>query len=103
MCALGEMAAWLPLPSGFTGYATRFVAPELGFSLGYMYWCKYIIVTPNQLVACALVLQYWVSPDRVNPGVFIAIFMVIIICINAIGSVRFFGEFEFWLVSPEQS
>ena len=29
-----KMAAWLPLPSGFTGYATRFVDPALGFSLG---------------------------------------------------------------------
>ena len=35
MAALGEMAAWLPLPSGFTGYAARFCDPALGFSLGY--------------------------------------------------------------------
>ena len=35
MAALGEMAAWLPLPSGFTGYATRFCDPALGFALGY--------------------------------------------------------------------
>ncbi len=37
MCALGEMATWLPLESGFTGYATRFCDPALGFSLGYIY------------------------------------------------------------------
>src|SRR5437667_10732144 len=35
MCALGEMAAWLPIASGFTGYATRFVDPALGFALGW--------------------------------------------------------------------
>jgi yeast amino acid transporter len=40
MAALGEMAAWLPLPSGFTGYATRYVDPALGFSLGWTYWFK---------------------------------------------------------------
>jgi amino acid permease len=40
MAALGEMAAWLPLPSGFTGYAHRFVDPALGFSLGWNYWFK---------------------------------------------------------------
>lgn len=34
------MAAWLPLPSGFTGYATRFVDPALGFCLGWNYWFK---------------------------------------------------------------
>lgn len=36
--------------------------------------------------------------ERVNPGVFIAIILVAICCINYFG-VRFFGEFEFWLSS----
>ncbi|KAL5528558.1 DIP5 [Sanghuangporus sanghuang] len=98
MCALGEMAAWLPLPSGFTGYATRFCDPALGFALGYTYWFKYIIVTPNQLTAASLVIQYWVDRDKVNPGVFIAVFLVVICCINYFG-IKFFGEFEFWLSS----
>jgi yeast amino acid transporter len=96
MCALGEMAAWLPLSSGFTGYASRFCDPALGFALGYTYWFKYIIVTPNQLTAAALIIQYWKSRDEVNPGVFIAVFWVAIVAINYFG-IRFFGEFEFWL------
>ena len=98
MCALGEMAAWLPLSSGFTGYAVRFVDPALGFSLGYTYWFKYIITTPNQLTAGALVIQYWVDRDRINPGVFIAVFWIAIVCINYFG-IKFLGEFEFWLSS----
>ncbi|RPB05063.1 dicarboxylic amino acid permease [Choiromyces venosus 120613-1] len=98
MCALGEMAAWLPLASGFTGYATRFCDPALGFALGYTYWFKYIIVTPNQLTAAALVIQYWVPREEVNPGVWIAVFLITIIFINYFG-IRFFGEFEFWLSS----
>lgn len=60
------------------------------------YWFKYIIVTPNQLTAGALVLQFWVPRSRVNPGVFIAVFWIAIVCINYFG-VKFFGEFEFWL------
>ncbi|KAI9054171.1 hypothetical protein LZ554_001342 [Drepanopeziza brunnea f. sp. 'monogermtubi'] len=98
MAALGEMAAWLPLPSGFTGYATRFVDPALGFCLGWNYWFKYIIVTPNNLTAASLVIQYWIARDKVNPGIFIAIFMVAIMIMNYVG-VRFFGEIEFWLSS----
>lgn len=98
MCALGEMAAWLPLESGFTGYAARFCDPALGFAVGYTYWFKYIIVTPNQLTAAALVIQYWVPREKVNPGVFIAIFLVTIIAINYLG-IRIFGELEFWLSS----
>jgi amino acid transporter len=98
MAALGEMAAWLPMSAGFTGYASRFCDPSLGFALGWSYWCKYIIVTPNQLTAAALVIQYWLPRERVNPGVWIAIFLVLIICINYFG-IKFFGEFEFWLSS----
>lgn len=41
-------------------------------------------------------LQFWLAPDRVNPGVWIAIFLVAIVCINYFG-IKFFGEFEFWL------
>jgi amino acid transporter len=115
MCALGEMAAWLPLGSGFTGYATRFCDPALGFALGWTYWFKYmatcvllieianlnfryIIVTPNQLTAASLVLQYWVDRERVNPGVWITIFLVTILFINYFG-IKLFGEIEFWLSS----
>ncbi|KAM5448775.1 amino acid transporter [Microsporum audouinii] len=98
MSALGEMAAWLPLASGFTGYAVRFCDPALGFALGYSYYCKYIIITPNQLTAAALVIQYWVKRDSVNPGVWITIFLIVIVAINYFG-IKFFGEFEFWLSS----
>ena len=98
MAALGEMATWLPAAGGFAPYATRFVDPALGFALGYTYWFKYIITTPNQLTAAALVIQYWCPPERVNPGVFIAVFLVVIIAINY-GGIRWFGEFEFWLSS----
>jgi amino acid transporter len=98
MCALGEMAAWIPLESGFTGYAARFCDPSLGFSLGYTYWLKYIVVAPNQLTAAALTIQYWVPREKINPGVFIAIFLVTILVINYLG-ISYFGELEFWLSS----
>ncbi|KAI5304133.1 hypothetical protein KEM56_006811 [Ascosphaera pollenicola] len=98
MCALGEMAAWLPIPSGFTGYAARLVDPAFSFALGWTYFFKYMINTPNQLTASAMVLSYWVPREKLNPGVFIAIFLVVIIFINYFG-VAFFGELEFWLSS----
>ena len=111
-----EMAAYIPMPGGFTPFATRYVDPCLGFALGYTYWFKYvfnhfllcyadpslstryIITTPNSLTASALVIQYWVNRERVNPGVWIAVFLVVIVTINYLG-VRFFGEFEFVLSS----
>lgn len=38
--------------------------------------------------------------EKVNPGVFIAIFLVVIILINYLG-IRYFGEIEFWLSSAK--
>ncbi|KAF9883408.1 hypothetical protein FE257_003491 [Aspergillus nanangensis] len=99
MAAIGEIVAWLPLSAGFAGYASRYCHPALGFTLGWTYWFNYVIAAPNQLTAVALVIQFWVPRETVNPGVFIAIFIVIIFCINYFGGIRFFGEFEFWLSS----
>lgn len=98
MCALGEVATFIPLADGFTGYCNRYVDPALGFACGYVYLCKYLILPPNQLVAGSLTIQYWLSKDQVNPGVWIAVLLVIITIINVFG-VRFFGEIEFWLSS----
>lgn len=100
MTALGEMATWLPAAGGFAVYADRFVDPALGFATGYTYWFKYIITTPNQLTAAALVIQYWLPRDEVNPGVWIAVFLVTIIVINWLG-IKYFGEIEFWLSSAK--
>lgn len=43
-------------------------------------------------------LQYWVDREKVNPGVWIAIFLVVIVLINYFG-VEYFGETEFVLSS----
>ncbi|CAH0023709.1 unnamed protein product [Clonostachys rhizophaga] len=96
MAAMGEMTAWLPLSAGFTGYASRYCHPSLGFALGWTYLFKYLIMTPNQLTAAALVLQFWVPREKVNPGVFIVVFLIVILFIN-FWRIGVFGEVEFWL------
>ncbi|TKW48610.1 Dicarboxylic amino acid permease [Colletotrichum tanaceti] len=97
MAALGEIISYMPLSHGFGGYATRFVDPALGFATGWVYFFKYLLATPNQLSAFALIMKFWVG-DRVNPAVFISVALVAIVAINSI-SVKAFGEFEFWLSS----
>ncbi|PTB68545.1 hypothetical protein BBK36DRAFT_1156805 [Trichoderma citrinoviride] len=97
MGSLGEMAAFLPL-AGFSSYASRYCSSSLGFATGYTYWFKYIITTPNQLTSLAICFQFWVPRETVNPGVFIAIFLVLIVVINYLG-IELFGELEFWLSS----
>jgi len=96
MVALGEMAAYLPNKKGFSGYASRFVDPALGFALGWNYLLKYWIVTPNNLNAAGLVIRYWTQ--EVNTAIWMVIFMACIFVINMLG-VRVFGELEFWFSS----
>lgn len=96
LSGLGEVATFIPLADGFAGYCSRYVDESLGFACGWVYLIKYLLIPANQLVAGSLVMSFWVSTEKVNPGVWIAIFLVIIIVINVLG-VRFFGEIEFWL------
>ncbi|EAW12685.1 putative amino acid permease [Aspergillus clavatus NRRL 1] len=98
LCALGEVAAWLPEPSTAPAHAVRFCDPALGFTLGWIYWLKYLVVTPNQLTAGALVISYWLDMKYVNPGVWISTFLVIIVATNYWGS-QYIGTFEFALSS----
>lgn len=65
MCALGEMAAWLPLPSGFTGYAVRFVDPALGFTLGWTY-VRPISVEMISLTRLQVLVQVYHSITKPN-------------------------------------
>ncbi|KAG8910682.1 hypothetical protein FRC01_006197, partial [Tulasnella sp. 417] len=95
MCALGEMAAYLPHKKGFSGYASRFVDPALGFALGWNYLFKYLIVTPNNLSAAGIVIRYWDKQAKVHIAVWMTIFIVLVLLINLLG-IRFFGELEFW-------
>lgn len=50
------------------------------------------------MTAGALVISYWIPTEKVNAGVWITIFLILIVSINYFG-VKFFGEFEFWLSS----
>ncbi|THU78638.1 dicarboxylic amino acid permease [Dendrothele bispora CBS 962.96] len=96
MTALGEMAAFLPHKKGFAGYATRFVDPAMGFALGWNYLMKYLIVTPNNVNAAGVVIQYW--NRSVHIAVWMVIFIAFIFIVNLLG-VRVFGELEFWFSS----
>lgn len=96
LCALGEVAAWFPEPSTAVDHAVRFCDPAVGFTLGWSYWLKYLVVTPNQLTAAALVISYWLDTKDVNPGIWITVFLVVIGSVNY-WAARFIGPYEFAL------
>ena len=53
------------------------------FATGWNYFLKYIILPPNNLTATGLLLQYW-RPD-INVSIWIVVFGVVIITVNASG------------------
>jgi amino acid transporter len=53
------MSTKFPSKKGFAGHATRCVDPAFGFCTALVYLCKYLILSPNQIVAGALVIRFW--------------------------------------------
>ncbi|KAK6908424.1 amino acid transporter [Kwoniella mangroviensis CBS 10435] len=94
LLALGEMSTKYPTKKGFAGHATRCVDPAFGFATAIIYLCKYLILSPNQIVAGSLVIGYW--NQSVNKAAWVTILIVFVIAINTLG-IKWFGEVEFWL------
>ncbi|KAK5988205.1 putative proline-specific permease put4 [Cladobotryum mycophilum] len=90
--SLGEMAAWLPIPGAVPVFASRFVDPALGFTLGWNYWYQFAIGVPIEVSACAIIVDYW--PNDIPKAALITIFFAAQILINCL-PVRAYGEAEF--------
>lgn len=92
--ALGELAVTFPVQGSFSVYSTRFIHPAWGFAMGWNYVLQWIVTLPLELTAASIVIQYWDTEQKVNPAVWITIFLVITVVINLFG-VRGYGEAEF--------
>ncbi|BFZ60921.1 lysine permease [Saitoella coloradoensis] len=95
MQSLGEMATYIPVSGAFTSYATRFISPAFGFSMGWLYWINWAITYAAELTACGLVIQYWTD---LNVGIWVGVFWVVLTGSNFL-SVEWYGEIEFWVAS----
>lgn len=92
MTSLGEMATYLPVSGSFGVYATRYVDKSFGFALGWNYWFNWAITLAAEIVAGALIMQYW-FPE--TPAIaWSALFIAILFLLNYM-SVRAYGEGEY--------
>lgn len=107
MVALGEMVSQFPLPGGQFALAGRFVSPELGFAMGWLYWYNYIIVLPAEISAAAVLISYWTPAGQVDStcttgicsnAMWVGLMLIVVLAIN-FGGTRVFGEMEFWFCS----
>ncbi|KAJ1965140.1 hypothetical protein GGI12_000985 [Dipsacomyces acuminosporus] len=92
--SLAELATYMPVSGSFTTYGVRFLDPALGFSLGWNYYYSFITVVAADLVAGALLVQFWVPNVT---GVWASfILLICMVLINAFGASSF-GEGEFYM------
>ncbi|EAU34365.1 amino-acid permease inda1 [Aspergillus terreus NIH2624] len=91
--ALGELAVMYPVSGGFYTYSTRFIDPSWGFAMGWNYVFQWAIVVPLELTVAGMTIEYW--QVDVSVGVWITVFLVLIIFVNIFGSLGY-AEEEFW-------
>src|SRR6202451_3128118 len=93
MQSLGEMATQLPISGSFEAYAERFVDPSLGFAVGWNYWSSWAITLAAELVAGALIVQFWFPHS--DSRLWAMGFFAVLLALNLL-SVRAYAEAEYW-------
>jgi lysine-specific permease len=96
MQSLGEMGTQLPIPGSFEAYAERFIDPSMGFAVGWNYWFSWVVTLAAELVAGALIVQYW-FPNS-NSTAWVVGFFSVLLALNLL-SVRAYAEAEYWFAS----
>lgn len=95
--ALGTLILLLALLSVGTTVSFRFTTiPTVAYVCFLGYQCA--ITLCAEISAAAVVISYWDTEEKINQGVWIAIIIVIIICLN-IFAVSIYGEAEFCFAS----
>ncbi|CAK7246341.1 MAG: hypothetical protein STHCBS139747_007968 [Sporothrix thermara] len=89
--AVGEMGTLIPLNGGIVRYSEIFVDPALSFANGYNLVYSYLVSIPAEIVAAAVLVQFW---SDVNSAVWIVVFGILML-ITALLFVRVYGELEF--------
>ncbi|KAJ5373477.1 hypothetical protein N7517_005483 [Penicillium concentricum] len=89
--AVGEMGSLIPLNGGIVRYAEYFVDPALAFANGYNVVYSYLVSIPAEIVAAAVLVQFW---SDINGAIWITIFGLLMVCTASV-FVRVYGELEF--------
>ncbi|KAI0155573.1 amino acid transporter-like protein [Pestalotiopsis sp. NC0098] len=89
--AAGELGALVPLNGGIVRYSELFVDPALSFAVGWNVVYFYLTSCPNEIVAAAVLIEYWLT---INNAIWVTVFNILVI-ISCSLFVRVYGELEF--------
>lgn len=93
MRQLGEMVVEEPVSGSFSHFAYKYWGSFAGYASGWNYWILYILVSMSELTAIGIYVQYW-WPE-IPLWASSTFFFLAITALN-LGSVKMFGEAEFW-------
>ncbi|RBP88696.1 arginine:proton symporter (AAT family) [Cytobacillus firmus] len=93
MVCLGELAVYMPVTGSFQTYASKFISPSAGFSLGWMYFIGSATTAGVEFTAAGILMKRW-FPD-ISVWVWCAIFILLLFTLNAL-TTRGFAEAEYW-------
>jgi lysine-specific permease len=93
MTSLGEMSTFMPVTGSFETYATKFVHPSFGFSLGWNYWYNWVVTVACEIAAVPVLVSFWGNTG--NQFLWAAIAAVLLFLLNYF-AVAVYGEAEFW-------
>ncbi|KAI3335461.1 amino acid permease/ SLC12A domain-containing protein [Ustulina deusta] len=89
--AAAEMGALVPLNGGVIRYAEHFVDPALSFADGWNEVYAHIVSVPAELVAAAVIIEYWTS---ISSAIFITVLGVLMLATTLL-FIRVYGELEY--------
>jgi GABA permease len=95
MRMLGEMATAYPHTGSFSELCRKALGNWAGFSVGWLYWYFWVIVIAFEATAGAAVLGRWIHA----PLWLMSLGLLLLLTLTNVGSVRSYGEFEFWFAS----
>lgn len=92
MRMLGEMASASPDTGSFSAYATKFIGPWAGLSIGWLYWWFWVVTVGVEATAASRIITKYVDMPQWVPALVLTLFFL---GLNLV-SVKSFGEMEFW-------
>ena len=93
MRQLGEMVVNEPVSGSFSHFAYKYWGPFAGFASGWNYWILYVLVSMSELTAIGIYVQFWWPEIPLWAS---SLFFFLVINALNLGSVKLFGEAEFW-------
>jgi len=96
MLCLGELSVAMPVSGSFQAYASKYIGPATGFTIGCLYWLNWAITVGVEFTVSGLLMKRWFPDTPI--WIWCVVFGIALFLLNAL-SVRSYAEAEFWFAS----